>query len=51
MIIGGVLLLLLGALTGLSILYTLGVILIVVGVVLWILGAMGRMVGPRRHYW
>lgn len=51
MIVGGVLLILLGMLTGLSILYTLGVILLIVGVVLWILGAVGRTVGPRRHYW
>jgi hypothetical protein len=34
-----------------SILRTIGIILIVVGVVLWILGAMGRAVGPRRYYW
>jgi hypothetical protein len=24
---------------------------VVVGAVLWILGAMGRPVGGRRHYW
>jgi uncharacterized membrane protein HdeD (DUF308 family) len=51
MIIGGVLLILLAALTGVDILYTIGVILLIVGVILWILGAVGRTVGPRRHYW
>jgi hypothetical protein len=47
----GLLLLLLGYLTGVGILQTLGIILLVVGAVLWILGAMGRPVGGRRHYW
>jgi hypothetical protein len=47
----GLLLLLLGYLTGVGILQTLGVILLVIGAVLWILGAMGRPVGGRRHYW
>lgn len=30
---------------------TIGVILVIAGAVLWILGAMGRAVGPRPHYW
>jgi hypothetical protein len=47
----GLLLLLLGYLTGVGILQTLGTILLVVGAVLWILGAMGRPVGGPRHYW
>jgi cbb3-type cytochrome oxidase subunit 3 len=51
MIILGVILLILGAVLGVSILWTLGIILVVVGVVLWILGAAGRQVGPRAHYW
>jgi hypothetical protein len=48
MIILGIILLIIGALTGLSILYTIGGILVVVGVVLWILGAVGRPVGGRK---
>jgi hypothetical protein len=51
MIILGVILLLLGWLTGLGILYTLGVILLVIGAVLFLLGSTGRAVGGRRHYW
>jgi hypothetical protein len=51
MIILGVILLILGALLNVSILWILGVILAVVGAVLWILGSMDRAVGPRRHYW
>jgi hypothetical protein len=51
MIILGLLLLLLGIILGVGILWTIGLILIVVGVILWILGSMDRAVGPRRHYW
>jgi hypothetical protein len=51
MIILGLLLLLIGYFTGIGILSTIGMILIVVGAILWILGAMGRAVGPRTHYW
>ncbi|BBY77819.1 hypothetical protein [Mycolicibacterium parafortuitum] len=48
MIILGIILLLIGYFTHLSILYTIGGILVVVGVVLWILGAVGRPVGGRK---
>ena len=51
MIILGLLLLILGWLLGVGILWTIGIILIVVGAILWILGSMGRAVGPRSHYW
>ena len=50
-IILGVILILLGALLDIGILYTLGGILAVVGVILWLLGAFGRQVGPRAHYY
>ena len=50
MIILGVLLILLGYLIGPSILYTVGVILLIVGLVLLLLGAAGRPVGGRRWY-
>ncbi len=51
MIILGVILLILGALLDIGILYTIGGILAVIGVVLWLLGAFGRQVGPRAHYY
>lgn len=51
MLIVGLILLLIGFLTGISILWTLGIILLVVGAVLWILGSVGHAVGGRRHYW
>jgi hypothetical protein len=51
MIILGVILIILGALLNIGILYTLGAIIAVVGLILWILGAAGRAIGPRSHYW
>jgi hypothetical protein len=51
MIFLGIILVVLGALLSISILYTLGAILLVVGVILWILGAAGRPVGGRPHYY
>jgi hypothetical protein len=50
-IILGLILLLLGFVLKISILWTIGIILIVVGAVLYILGSTGRAVGGRRHYW
>jgi hypothetical protein len=51
MLILGLVLLILGYLTNIGFLVTLGIILLVIGAVLWILGSMGRPVGGRRHYW
>lgn len=48
MIILGIILLVIGAIAGLPVLYYIGGILIVVGVILWILGAVGRPVGGRK---
>jgi hypothetical protein len=50
-IVLGLILLLLGALLDIPILWTLGIVLLVVGAVLFLLGSMGRAVGGRRHYW
>ena len=50
MIILGIILLILGAVLDISILWTIGIILVLVGVVLWILGATGRAVGGRNHW-
>jgi hypothetical protein len=49
-IIFGLILLLIGFVTGIAILWTLGVIVLVIGLVLWILGAVGHAVRGRRHY-
>src|SRR5215211_2368587 len=51
MIILGLVLLILGIVLSVNILYVIGGILLIVGVVLWLLGAMGRAVGGRRHYY
>ncbi|MCF7547649.1 MULTISPECIES: hypothetical protein [Pseudonocardia] len=48
MIILGLVLLLIGFLTGLSLLYYLGGILLVVGIVFLVLGSTGRAVGGRK---
>jgi hypothetical protein len=48
MIVLGIILLVIGYFTGISILYTIGGLFVVVGVVLWILGAVGRPVGGRK---
>ena len=50
MIIVGLVLLLIGFLLKISILWTLGVIVLIIGVVLMILGALGHAVGGRKHY-
>ncbi|MDE3008571.1 MAG: hypothetical protein KGJ10_06150 [Acidobacteriota bacterium] len=50
MITVGLLLLLIGFLTGIPILWSLGMIVLIVGLVLLVLGSMGRSVGGRRHY-
>jgi membrane protein implicated in regulation of membrane protease activity len=47
----GLILLLIGWLTGIGILTTLGIILLVIGAVLWILGSTGRPVGGRRYWY
>jgi hypothetical protein len=47
----GVILLVLGFLLGISILWTIGIIVLLVGLVFWILGAVGRPVGGRRYWW
>src|SRR6266511_1231184 len=51
MIILGIILLLLGIFLKVSILTTIGIIVLVIGVVLFLLGSFGRPVAGRRHYW
>ena len=50
MIILGIVLLIAGFLLKISILWTLGILSLVVGAILAILGSTGRAVGGRRHY-
>ena len=51
MIIVGLILLLLGLLLGSAVLWTVGIVVLLVGAVLWLLGAAGRPLAGRRHYW
>lgn len=50
MIILGLILLIIGYVAGISLLYYIGGILLIVGVVLLILGRTGRAVGGRAHW-
>jgi uncharacterized protein DUF6131 len=51
MIILGIVLLLIGFVAGISLLWTVGVVLVVVGLVFEVLGSTGRAVRGRRHYY
>ena len=51
MIVLGVILLIVGFVLAVPILWTIGVILAVIGLAVWILGSMGHQVGSRAHYY
>jgi hypothetical protein len=51
MILLGIVLLIAGFVFKISILWTIGVIRVVIGVVLMLMGRMGHAVGGRRHYY
>lgn len=51
MITLGIILLILGILFGIPVLNTIGGILLVVGLIMFALGAIGRPIGGRRHYY
>lgn len=51
MILAGILLLILAVLLGVHIFWTLGIILLAVGLVLLLLGHFSHPIGPRNHYW
>jgi hypothetical protein len=50
-IIFGLVLMIVGFLLGIPVLWSIGVLLLLIGLVLWILGSIGRAVGGRRHYY
>jgi hypothetical protein len=49
-IILGILLLIIGFVTGIAILWTIGIVVVIIGAILWILGMAGHAVGGRKHY-
>jgi len=51
MIALGIILLILGFVFGISVLWAIGIALLVIGAALWVLGALGHAIGGRRHYW
>jgi len=51
MIVIGIILLIIGFVTGISILWTIGIIVLVLGLIALLLGATGHAVGGCRHYW
>lgn len=51
MIVVGIVLMLIGFILAIPILWTLGIVVLVIGLVLLLLGSIGREVGGRRHYY
>ncbi|MDH6711429.1 membrane-bound ClpP family serine protease [Kitasatospora sp. MAA19] len=51
MILIGVILLIVGFVAKIAILWTIGIIVAVIGLILLLLGSVGHAVGGRRHYW
>ena len=50
-IVLGIVLLVIGFIAKIAILWGIGVVVLVIGLILLILGAMGRAVGGRKHYY
>jgi membrane-bound ClpP family serine protease len=51
MIILGVVLLLIGFIAKIPILWSVGIVIAVIGVILMLLGMAGREIGGRKHYY
>jgi hypothetical protein len=51
MIMFGVVLLVIGFVAMIPVVWSIGVIVLLVGAVLWLLGTLGHAVGGRRHYY
>jgi Family of unknown function (DUF6131) len=51
MIVLGLILLILGWILGISILWTIGIIVLIVGIIFLVLGQMGRAVGGRKYWY
>ena len=51
MIALGIILLIIGFIAKIAILWTIGIIVLVVGLILLLLGSIGHAVGGRRHYY
>jgi hypothetical protein len=51
MILLGIVLLIIGFVVKIAILWTIGIVILLIGLALAVLGMVGHAVGGRRHYW
>ena len=51
MIVLGLILLIVGFVVKIGVLWSIGIALLAIGLILALLGATGRAVGGRRHHW
>ena len=51
MIILGTILLIIGFIAQIAILWSIGIALLLIGLIVMLFGSAGRMLGGRRHYW
>jgi hypothetical protein len=47
----GLILMLIGFIFGIPLLWSIGVIALLAGLILWFVGSLGHAVGGRRHYY
>ena len=50
MIILGIILLIIGLIANIAVLWTIGIIVLLIGAILAVLGMVGHAVGGRKHY-
>jgi hypothetical protein len=50
-VVFGLILMIIGFVLGIPVLWSIGTLLVLIGLVLWILGSIGHAVGGRRHYY
>ena len=51
MIVLGIILLIIGFVAKIAILWTIGIVVLVLGLIAILLGSIGHSIGGRRHYW
>jgi hypothetical protein len=51
MVVFGLILLIIGFVLALKILWSIGILVLLVGLVLWAMGAAGHAIGGRKHYY
>jgi hypothetical protein len=51
MIILGIILLIIGFVAKIAIVWTIGIVVLALGLIAVLLGSLGHAIGGRRHYW